>query len=500
MLVSAAASILVRRAAKDIAFHSAASCVWVHRQPGLRGSRASQRAICVSRPVATAVAELAPAAAYIHLPFCRQRCHYCAFPVIVPSATRSVAAAADDEERYIKLLLAEIAAAGRMTVAHVPLTSVYFGGGTPSLTSSRGLARILNALDKSFGIAVGCEITCEMDPATFDLTKAASFKAIGVNRASVGAQSFDEDLLRICGRGHSVSDIYDALSFLRRAGIENISLDLISGLPGQTMNMWHHALDEVLRLGPAHVSAYDLTIEANTKFGKLYKEGLAPLPPETDSADMLNATSERLRGAGYVHYEVSNYALEQEFRSRHNLAYWKSKLFYAFGLGSTSLTRLPSGNLVRFARPKGMSTYTKYCHDLEALFEEEAEDERITSAMYLGCKPCSPEEVLEDALINGLRLLEDGVDLIQFEQRFGPSIVQDLVSGFRQAGFGDLGLAELVCANDLPIRLRLTESGALLENTIVSSLLLSSVWKHRSGKPDLRSATNAESLPVLDDR
>jgi putative oxygen-independent coproporphyrinogen III oxidase len=398
----------------------------------------------------------------------------------VPSASRSAAAAASDEDGYISFLLAEIKAAGLTASDHVPLRSVYFGGGTPSLTSAIGLERILNALQQTFGIADGCEITCEMDPATFDAEKASAFKSIGVTRASVGAQSFNDDLLRACGRTHSAADIYSAISTLGKAGIGNVSLDLISGLPGQSMEVWRQSLEEAVRLRPAHVSVYDLTLEKGTRFGRLFSAGTAPLPAEAESANMLTLTSKLLRGSEYIHYEVSNFALKQCFQSAHNMAYWKNKLFYAFGLGSTSLTRMRTGEIIRFARPRGMSTYAKYCLDLENI-QSDAKSEQIMSVMYPGCDPCSPEEILEDTLINGMRLLIDGVDLTQIAENHGAAIVRDLVSSVRKSGFEELGLTELLFRGDLPYRLRLTEEGAIVENSIVSTLLLGSVWKPNRG-------------------
>jgi hypothetical protein len=228
---------------------------------------------------------------------------------------------------YLSLLLTEISATARAYAGRPrkPLTSVYLGGGTPSLISAVNLHRLLARVDDAFGIDADAEITCEMDPATFDSAKAAAFRSAGVNRASVGAQSFDDDLLATCRRAHRRTDIYDAMTFLRRAGFDNVSVDLISGLPGQSLDAWSRTLACAIALEPEHISTYDLELDEGTRFSALYRAGVSPLPSDDAAADMLTMTAARLADAGYDHYEVSSYSKRPATQSRHNLSYWHSR-------------------------------------------------------------------------------------------------------------------------------------------------------------------------------
>lgn len=186
---------------------------------------------------------------YVHLPFCRQKCAYCNFPIVVQKG----GSASSSEEAYLSTLIEEIYASKRAYAAYPreALKSVYLGGGTPSLTSPSGMERLLYHIDSVFGIDSDAEITCEMDPATFDVEKASAYRRMGVNRASVGAQSFDDSHLEACGRIHRSVDIYQSLASLREAGFDNVSLDLISGLPGQTLKTWGASLEAAIGLEPS---------------------------------------------------------------------------------------------------------------------------------------------------------------------------------------------------------------------------------------------------------
>lgn len=426
-----------------------------------------------------------PHAAYIHLPFCRQRCAYCSFPIVVQSSRMSSNQQRDAEDAYISLLLAEIAATrnafGRRQRG---LRSVYFGGGTPSLISPRGMERIMDALNDAFGILSGCEITCEMDPATFDTEKAKSFAQIGINRASVGVQSFNNVMLEKCGRGHSVKDIYAALESLRQANFNNVSLDLISGLPDQTLDTWSDSLSSAVSVLPQHISIYDLEIDDGTKFGRLYTPGQHPLPAEEVAADMLRAATERLQEAGYTRYEVSNFAAAEKWQSRHNMTYWGSELFYGFGLGSTSLVRLPDGGIVRFRRPTRMTHYKQYVQSLKDLSQQRSasavENASPLAALYPHARTCTTEELLEDTVINSFRRLAHGLDLNKIRRDFGDAMADALLQACDRSDFVRNGL--LVKDNDdlgRPIRLKLTSEGALFENSIVSTLLYEALWKRK---------------------
>jgi coproporphyrinogen III oxidase-like Fe-S oxidoreductase len=349
--------------------------------------------------------------------------------------------------------------------------------------------RILRALDDSFSLAPGCEVTCEMDPATFDAAKARSFRTAGVTRASIGAQAFDNELLRACGRGHSVQDIYDAVAVLRAAGYDNVSVDLISGLPGQTIESWRASLRALVALAPEHASTYDLSVDPGTRFGKLYTPGVAPLPSEDAAADMMAMTAEVLGVAGWEHYEISNYAREKGLESRHNLAYWDGVPFFAAGLGATSLVPAPDGRgQVRYARSASMTGYTEYVRGLENYITGSRhisttcvggtdcmpDVERWTRALYPGGNASTADELLEDALMNGFRRVITGVDVGRLACKFGDKTAARVVDTCRESGFVELGMMTI---NDRT--LRLTEKGGMFENTVVSAILHKAIWLHQ---------------------
>lgn len=417
-------------------------------------------------------ATVLPRAVYIHLPFCRQKCAYCNFPVVVQKPSSASSA----EESYLDVLLSEISASQR-AYADYPreaLKSVYLGGGTPSLTSASGMERLLSQIDSAFGIDSDAEITCEMDPATFDAEKAAAYRRMGVNRASVGAQSFDDTLLQRCGRLHRSADVHEALGILRGAGFDNISLDLISGLPGQTLKTWEASLDAAIELEPSHISSYDLELEEGTPFGDLFRPGISPLPSEAHAADMLTMAHKRLIAAGWEHYELASFSRSKNLRSQHNLAYWHGEHFFGFGLGATSLvygSKHDSGrDSFRFDRPRNMAAWKNYVAQLSALSTPKS------SALYPNTLPRSRLDELQEFLMNGLRLLA-GVEFTKLKKHFGQSVCAQLVSIFHQSGLDDLGHASLDVADDgEPLRLRITAEGAKFETSVLAALLFSNVW------------------------
>jgi oxygen-independent coproporphyrinogen-3 oxidase len=209
-----------------------------------------------------------PTSAYIHLPFCRKRCHYCDFPIVALGSTNPT----DNDPRisnYIELLQREIVSTRSDFDTIPPLETVFFGGGTPSLVSPRMVLSILDTLRVKFGVCEGAEISMEMDPGTFDGRKVKDLMGMGVNRVSLGVQAFQEELLKSCGRAHGVKEVYEAIEILGSCGVENWSVDLISSLPLQTPQMWEESLRLTIEARPKHVSVYDLQVEQGTKFGAL---------------------------------------------------------------------------------------------------------------------------------------------------------------------------------------------------------------------------------------
>jgi oxygen-independent coproporphyrinogen-3 oxidase len=287
-------------------------------------------------------------AAYVHLPFCRQRCFYCDFPIAVVGPQQNLEQANWVKE-YVEVLCQEIQSLtpGKL----VPLTSVFFGGGTPSLLPVADLALILQTLERSLGFDSAIEISLEIDPGTFNLQRLQSYQALGVNRLSLGVQSFADDLLAGCGRHHRYADIERALEDLNRCSFPNWSLDLIAGLPQQTLCHWEDSLSQAIAAGPTHISCYDLVLEANTALGKTMKPETAPLPVGDTTAAMYELAHHQLSQAGFEHYEISNYA-RPGFTCRHNLVYWHNQPYYGFGLGATSYV-----GGVRITRPRTRQAY-----------------------------------------------------------------------------------------------------------------------------------------------
>lgn len=402
-------------------------------------------------------------------------------------------------KEYVDVLCREIRAVARRWLSDSTLTppsllsTLYIGGGTPSLLHPSLLERVIRTVRDAIGLDSGCEITVEMDPATFTPHTAESYRELGVNRASVGAQSFDDDLLAICRRVHRAADISLATTALRKAGFENISLDLISGLPGQTLTSWKTTLVSALDLHSEHISSYDLTLEPGTPFGNKYESGTGPLPPEDVVVDMMTATAGTLRSAGFEHYEVSSFARRNQspdgskksspFRSRHNMAYWRNEPFYAFGLGSTSLL-----DGYRFARPRRMADYRAYVEGLDNYLNDPGRmdqmnwREQTLKYLYPGLRPLTTTERLEDYLINSSRLLVEGVSLGELEDLFGSVERDRLVKAVEKNNHLEREGNLIVTRHEQQRMqaIRLTERGMLIENSVLSTLLQDAIWRHEN--------------------
>jgi putative oxygen-independent coproporphyrinogen III oxidase len=251
-------------------------------------------------------------------------------------------------QTYVEVLCQEIGLAQR---SQDELTTVFFGGGTPSLLSPPQLAQILQTLDRQLGIATNAEISMEIDPGTFDDNQLAAYAAAGINRVSMGVQAWQNELLQLCGRSHDVADIEKSVVIIQESSISNWSLDLISGLPQQTMTMWKESLGKSIAAHPHHLSVYDLIVEPQTPFAKQYQPDCRPLPGDETTAQMYRVAQEVLTQAGYEHYEISNYA-QPGATCRHNQVYWRNQSYYAFGMGAASYLQ---GQ--RFTRPRYTQDY-----------------------------------------------------------------------------------------------------------------------------------------------
>jgi putative oxygen-independent coproporphyrinogen III oxidase len=386
-----------------------------------------------------------PTAAYIHIPFCRRRCYYCDFPVFVVG-DRQNGATSGNIQLYVEQLDQEIAA---QTNYDQPLETIFFGGGTPSLLTVEQLGQILEWLSTKFGIANDAEISMEIDPGTFDLAQIQGYLQAGVNRVSIGVQAFQDNLLTVCGRSHSVADIYAAVELLHQGGVQNWSLDLISGLPQQTLADWEDSLKCAIDLNPNHISCYDLIVEAQTPFAKQYQPGDTPLPSDENTAQMYRIAQQTLTAAGYDHYEISNYA-KPDYQCRHNLTYWHNFPYYAFGMGAAS-------NLEdrRFTRPRKTQEYYQWvadgCNWKEAL---------NTSA----------EDRFLETLMLGLRLSR-GVSLRSIESEFGIDKVTSLLKCLER--YQRSGWVETVTAENGDRWLKLSDPEGLLFSNVVLTEIFS---------------------------
>ena len=333
-----------------------------------------------------------PTAAYVHIPFCRRRCFYCDFPVfVVGDRTRGESSGTIDQ--YVKAICQEISTAPSF---NQPLKTIFFGGGTPSLLSTPQLQDIITALEQRFGIAESVEISMEIDPGTFDLNHIAGYRHAGVNRVSLGVQSFEPELLKTAGRSHSVDDIFAAVELIHQVEIPEFSIDLISGLPHQSLEQWQNSLTKAVEIAPTHISIYDLTIEPGTVFGRYYQPGNQPLPTDETTVKMYELGQNILTAHGYEHYEISNYA-QPGHQCKHNLVYWHNLSYYGFGMGAASYIQ---GK--RFTRPRKTKEYYQW----------------LENGAIIDCEITPPEEELLETLMLGLRLAQ-GLNLQVLADKFG---------------------------------------------------------------------------------
>ncbi len=313
-----------------------------------------------------------PRSAYVHVPFCHRRCFYCDFP-IVPLGDRADGEHSASIAAYLGLLHREIAAAP----AGPPLSTVYLGGGTPSMLTDHQVAGLLQALAGRYGLAPGAEVTLELDPAGFDRQRLDGVLAAGVNRVSLGGQSFDDAVLASLGRRHRRADLLESCRWLRQARrdgrLHSWSLDLIQGLPGHDLPHWRRQLAQAIGVAAPHLSIYDLSVEPGTVFARRQEQGALDLPGDDLAADLMECTAHTLAAAGYGRYEISSYALPGH-ASRHNRVYWSGVGWWGFGLGATAA---PWGR--REARPRTRDGYAAWLEGWEA--------GQAATAAPLACQP-----------------------------------------------------------------------------------------------------------------
>lgn len=372
---------------------------------------------------------------YIHIPFCRSRCSYCDFATGMYTSALA--------ERYVFNLVKEIKSFGAVETAET-VDTIFFGGGTPSLLSPAQVEMILNAVVERFTVSAGAEITMEMNPGTVTPKTLNAFRQLGVNRASFGAQTFDDNELARLGRSHSAHDTRRTFRYLRDAGFDNVSFDLIAGLPGQTLDGWSRNLDEAFSLNPEHLSFYLLEVHEGTPLAKHIRQGLQPKPDEDTAVAMYELMLDRAPGAGYQHYEISNLCLPG-FESRHNTKYWTGDPYYGFGCSAHSY----DGTFRRWANERDLMRYV-------ALIEQDGSP--IVSETRL-----TKQDRQAEAVFLGLRMMQ-GLSMKEYRRMFGAELGvqhEDDLARFREARL-------IECDGDL---LKLTRAGALLSNEVFSAFV-----------------------------
>ncbi|MBT1073893.1 radical SAM family heme chaperone HemW [Geobacter grbiciae] len=379
------------------------------------------------------------AALYIHIPFCVRKCLYCAF------ASTDEAPLATGE--YAALLLREMALRAAALASPLRATTLYLGGGTPSLLEPDLVGNIIDCATRLFRLDPAAEITLEANPGTVTADSLAGYRTAGVNRLSLGVQSLDDRMLVRLGRVHTAQEAKDAFALARRAGFDNIGIDLIHGLPGQSLDHWRDQLRMAAALRPEHISAYGLTVEEGTPFARQEDQGELTLPDEDDAAAMFEETSEILAAAGYEQYEIANFALPG-CRSRHNQVYWRRGNYLGFGAGAHSFLREPFPGL-RWRNPDDLGTYG--CPLADGVLPE-------TDITLL-----AEEDAMAEWLFLGLRMLE-GIEEARFREEFCRPLME--IHGTAIEGLNAAGL--LVREGG---RLRLTRRGVILSNRVFAAFL-----------------------------
>jgi len=373
----------------------------------------------------------------IHIPFCRSRCSYCDFATDVYKSAEIV-------ESYVSALAREIENFDNFTRVDRPLPqavltevdTIYFGGGTPSLLSSKQVENILETIHGKFSVAADSEITMEMNPATVTFETLKDYKSLGVNRASFGAQTFDDAELKRLGRRHTVADVRETIELLRRAGFGNVSFDLIAGLPRQTLKDWERNLDEALNLQPEHLSLYLLEIHEATPLAEQIRSGRQPLPDDELAAVMYELMLEKVALKNYRQYEISNFC-QPDYESKHNSKYWTLDAVFGFGCSAHSF----DGVNIRYSNELDTARYVAMIERRGSAVIEENKIDAASEFVFLGLR------------------LTKGVELDEYEKLFGVNLREKHGEDLKR--MEDLDLIEFS-----ENRLKLTGKGFLFSNEV----------------------------------
>ncbi len=380
---------------------------------------------------------------YIHVPFCVRRCLYCDFITYAGQQAWLPA--------YVEAAIKEVHLLGSSRAkTDEPAQTVYFGGGTPSLLSIGQVKALLTAVERSFLLAENAEITLEANPGTLTLDYLRELRAIGVNRLSLGVQSFSDAELAQLGRIHTREEALQSILWAKQAGFENLSLDLIFGLPKQSLKAWEYNLQEAIKIHPEHLSLYNLIVEDGTPLAKQIANGEIPAPDDDVAADMYELTMDFLTSAGYEQYEISSWATSPEFESRHNKAYWQMTPYLGVGAAAAGFAE----NVRTLNTPSIPEYVQRISTQRSALpYPRSAANREYTEVDGF--------TLMQESMMLGLRLTREGVSNAAFRARYG----QDISAAFPEEVHRLLakGLVEWV---DFPdgLHVRLTRRGKMLGN------------------------------------
>lgn len=396
---------------------------------------------------------------YIHIPFCLRKCPYCDF-YSVAEAQQGKSEIEGLKARFVKALCREIESGGRKygmkarTGEARQVDTIYLGGGTPSLLMPHELEEIMDTVRKNFELSGNAEISMECNPATASKDKLEAYRRAGVNRLSIGAQSFDDGVLRTLGRLHNSADTLRTVEEARRAGFDNISLDLMFAIPGQTDEIWENTVRRAVMLNPQHISFYSLEFMEGTPFtDRLEKGEIRETEAEADRR-MYERGLEIMGKAGFIQYEISNGALGLENVCRHNMKYWGLEEYLGFGPSAHSYMTGPDGRGIRFNNVSSIEKYLRVWENPE---------DRGQSAVEALCENSLTDDVCE-YIFTGLRK-NTGIDLKDFRKRFGRGIWEfygeDVMKELEE--YADGGFAAVTDDN-----IRLTVKGMNISNRIMA--------------------------------
>ena len=394
-----------------------------------------------------------PIGIYIHIPFCLRKCFYCDFNSIpIGIVKKNILALIKEKEklldRYAEALCREIKSSAIILAGNnFFVESIFIGGGTPSLIKSGKISEILNICKNAFHFSDNPEITIETNPGTISYDSLKGYLESGINRLSLGCQSFSNEELKSIGRVHSAEDIYRSLKIAQEAGFENINIDLIFGIPRQDLESFSLSLKKALSLKPQHISVYNLTIEADTVFYKLKNKGKLKLPDDDEQIAMYEQGIKTLTAEGFEHYEISNFALQGK-RCLHNENYWRHGEYLGFGAGAHSFLRSKEQG----AKKKGKRWWNlkdagNYCEAVEKGISPTENKEELNES-----------KLISEATMLGLRMME-GIDIKDFFNKYGVQIEEKYKNEIESLRNQEL----LVLENN---RLKLPLKGTLFSNEV----------------------------------